>query len=247
MKKPIFPIVLFAAVALAVCAAAPESSNQDGIAALGGGDAAKAGRSFQLALDQHGPSAALYFNRGLAAMEAGEIPQAMVSFLRATALDPSQSEANSALRQLAMENNLLLPTPPAWVALARQIGVGPLWVMGSIFSWVAVIALGVAAFRSQRRGWLLFAGVCLLTLGSASLAGAWLADPLVSERNWAVVDSTKPVAARSNPVETSGAVENLPPGSVIQILSERANWVYCVLPTGKNGWLTSEQILAVIP
>jgi tetratricopeptide (TPR) repeat protein len=223
------------------------SATEDGIAAFAEGDHGKASRSFQLAIDQHGPSAELYFNRGLAAWHEKQTPRAVVSFLRALALDPSQTEAAGALKELAAENNLILPPASPTITLARQIGIGPLWVSGSIISWAAVLLLVVAVFKSTRRGWLIFGGIFLLGFGSTLLAGAYLADPLVSQSNLAVVDAAKPVPARSNPVETAGAVETLPPGSVVGVLSTRGSWTYCELPGGKKGWLNSDSLLAVIP
>jgi tetratricopeptide (TPR) repeat protein len=232
----LFPQILHACPAL-----------QDGIDAFAAGDHEKASRSFQLALDQHGPSAQLYFNRGLAAWHANETPQAVISFLRSLALDPGNKEAGGALAEVAAEHNLILPKSSPAIDLVRQFGIGPLWIIGSIISWAAVLLFLVGVFRPIRRGWLVFGGVLLLTVGSALLAGAYLADPLVAERGLAVVNSAKAVPARNNPVETAGAVENLPPGSIVDILSVRGSWTYCVLPSGKKAWLNSDSLLAVIP
>lgn len=237
-------VVFAAAVFVSAARANPV---QEGVEAFAAGDHAAASRSFQLALDQHGPSAQLYFNRGLAAWHAGEIPQAVVSLLRAEALDSSQKQASEVLAAVAAEKNLVLPQTSELAGFARRIGIGPLWVAGSMISWAAIFVLVLGLFREAKRAWVLAGGLALLLLGSGLLGMASVSDPLFASRNLAVIESAKPVAARNNPVETAGTIENLPPGSVVGILSQRGNWAFCELPGGKEGWLGVDSLLAVFP
>ena len=43
--------------------------------------------------------------------------------------------------------------------------------------------------------------------------------------------------ARLAPADSAGLAEALSAGSRVQVLSERGEWVYCVLPGAGRGWI----------
>jgi hypothetical protein len=45
------------------------------------------------------------------------------------------------------------------------------------------------------------------------------------------------IEARLQPADSAGLAEALPAGSRVQILRERGEWLYCMLPGQKPGWI----------
>jgi hypothetical protein len=56
------------------------------------------------------------------------------------------------------------------------------------------------------------------------------------ERATAIV-VVQSIEARLQPADSAGLAEALPAGSRVQILRERGEWLYCMLPGQKPGWI----------
>lgn len=212
------------------------------------GDPAAAARSFQLAIDQSGPSAAAFFNLGLAREQTGDSVGALVAFLRARALDPGSAQIQAALGRVLTAQGWNLPVAPNYVEVARQWGLPLLYVGGAVAAWLGLLALVVGLLRRPGRFWWVGTGVLVGTLGAGVLGWAAISDPLLGEKNWAVVEAeATPVTLRVSPMETAGMVEKVPAGAVVEEISRRAGWSFCRLPSGKEGWLPARHLQRVLP
>lgn len=216
-----------------------------GLTSLQQGDGGAAARSFQLAIDQGTASAEIYFNLGLAQEKAGELPNAVVSYLRAWALNPQQPEALQALEKLAKANNFSLPVVGRAQLVVQRMGTHALWIVGCLFTWAGVFALGVGIFHVTQRKLLITLGIVCLLGGSGLLSIAYLGDPLLADQGLVVVNAAVPI--RSSPVDHASVLDNLRPGTVVEALSLRGKWTYVALPSGKKGWIQSENLLPVLP
>lgn len=238
-------------------AAATSSDNWSrGLSALSTGENAAAERAFSLHLDQGFVGAEVYYNLGLSQAAQGKTAEAVLSYLRALAIDPQLSSARAALDHLARQQGLTLPRlnqPQIWTGL---IGTTPFWIAGSILGWVGLGLLAWGIFRPRPRAPWMVPGVLATLVAGASLAVAQLGDPLVSNAGMAVVlqpsgdkvqSTTKALPLRSNPVDTSAGLEQLKPGSIVGIISARGRWTLVQSLSGKSGWVPSESIQAVLP
>ncbi len=239
--------------------AAAASSSDDwsrGISALSAGENVAAERAFSLLLDRGFVGAEVYYNLGLAQAAQGKNAEAVLSYLRALAIDPQLSSARAALDQLARQQGLTLPRlnqPQIWTGI---FGTTPFWIAGSILGWVGLGLLAWGIFRPPPRAPWIVPGVLGTLVAGASLAVAQLGDPLVANADMAVVlqpagdkapSSTKTLPLRSNPVDTSAGLEQLKPGSIVGIVSARGRWTLVQSLSGKSGWVPSESIQAVLP
>lgn len=220
-----------------------------GIEAHADGRFDEAERAFSLHLSQGQVGAEVYYNLGLAQSAQGKTSEAVLSFLRALAIDPQLSSARQALEQLAQKEGLSLPPltqPRIWTGL---LGSNPFWLTGSILGWVGLALLAWGLFRSRLRLPYLASGIIITLLGGASLGVAQLGDPLLADAGLAVVQSNngKPLPLRGNPVDNAAALEQLKPGSVVELISARGRWILVSSVSGKSGWLPQENVTTVLP
>jgi tetratricopeptide (TPR) repeat protein len=206
-------------------------------------------RAFSLHLSQGQVGAEAYFNLGLAQAAQGKTSEAILSYLRALAIDPQLSPARQALDQLALKEGLPLPPvtqPRIWTGL---LGSNPFWLTGSILGWVGLALLAWGLFRSSLRLPFIASGIVITLLAGASLGVAQLGDPLLADAGLAVIQSSngKPLPLRANPVDNSAALERLKPGSVVELISARGRWVLVSSLSGKSGWLPQESVQTVLP
>lgn len=179
-------------------------------------------------------SANLFYNLGNADHRLGAPGRAILGYERALALDPAHPEARAnleVLRQLTgakrratgWQDKLLgWPAGDAWVAGAAAAG------------WIAIfgIALLFTAKRGEKTALWMVTTAGLLTC--AYLVAAWWWQQQERATAIVVVRSTE---ARLQPADSAGLAETLPAGSRVQILRERGDWLYCMLPGQKPGWI----------
>ncbi len=218
-----------------------------GLQAFHSGDYPLAARQFQLSLDRDGPSAAAYFNLGLSQEKSGEVASAVLSFLRANALDPSLREVSAALNSLRKNNKLAIPVEGKQQDFIRRFGGVAPWAFGAVLFWAGAFLVVSAFWGEKTAAFPAWFGAALFLSGTGLLAWTSAADPLVADRELAVLVAPQPVPLQVNPVDHAGAIETLRPGSVLRVHSRRGKWVYASLPGGKKGWIATETLVSVIP
>lgn len=179
-------------------------------------------------------SANLFYNLGNADHRLGAPGRAILDYERALALDPAHPEAHAnievlrkltgaKLRATGWQDKLLgWPAGDAWVAGAAAVG------------WIAIfgIALLFISKRAEKSGLWFVTSVSFLTCAYLAAALWWQQR----ERATAIV-VVQSIEARLQPADSAGLAEALPAGSRVQILRERGEWLYCMLPGQKPGWL----------
>lgn len=216
-----------------------------GLDAFAKGDCQTAGRNFELALEKFGTSAEIYYNLGLVRVKEGQIGSAVLNFLRALFLNPTYSPARRALEQIAREREILLPKRNLPQEAVELLGSTTIWIASAVFFWLS--AFGILIGVANRRRVFVINGVIGLMITALIAYAAWFGDPLITGRNWAVIDSAKAVALRITPNESAGGVESLPPGSFVQEETRRGRWAFVKSASGKRGWVPVENLVRVIP
>lgn len=195
------------------------------------------------------PSAAAYYNLGLAQLKSGSIGQATWAALSSRALggvDGTEALIERLTDQTPSDLRPLAPAPQAivwrrlatsarddlWAALAILLSL-----VGGLFACGALVRRG----RLGGVGALTGATCWALALGMASLA--YTRARLRHSAEASVVAATSMYAA---PSTMSEAVRGLPAG-VALTLGERLDDHFSVtLPTGEAGWVPSESVRRVL-
>jgi len=197
----------------------------DSLAASGDLDGAEA--AYAAADDAGAASAALAHNRGIAALAAGRVGEAVAHLLRARRLAPDDP---SVLRSLAAARTqagvAATPESPAWRIAriaARPAGVGGLAALAAVAGVAAVLA------RRRRPGALALAGVAALAWGLA--AAAWLD---AAPRGTVLAET--PV--RSAPAAGAAALATITPGRTVRLGVAHGDW----RRVGRVGWASVEAV-----
>lgn len=184
-------------------------------------------------------SANVFYNLGNAWFRTGDLGKAILNYERTLALDPRHPEADAnlrvardearalELRKDAMERALAFATPTQYSVAA------------AIAFWIAMFFAARLVFTRHRAGGLIW----LLIISMAILAGSIFA--LYSMENGgngqalAIVIGQN-VEARLATADNASSVLALPPGSEINILSTRGDWIYATLPNDQRGWIPTK-------
>lgn len=179
-------------------------------------------------------SANLFYNLGNADHRLGAPGRAILDYERALALDPAHPEARAnvevvrkqtgAKRRATVWQDKLLAWPAGDVSVAGAAAAG----------WVALfgIALLGTAKRAEKTGlW--------LVTSTGFFACAYLVAVLwwQHQESAAAIVVVQSTEARLQPADSAGLAETLPAGSRVLVLRERGEWLYCMLPGQKPGWI----------
>ncbi len=181
-------------------------------------------------------SANLFYDLGNAWFRLGNFGQAILNYERALALDPRHPEATANLalvrdeaRALELRRNALDYYIEAGTPTQYSIAA-------SIAFWSALL-LVARLFFSRRRSAAL---VTLTILSTALFAGAVFALYSLetgSKGHALAIVTGKDIVARLATADNASSVLALPPGSEIQVLSQRGDWLYAALPNDLRGWI----------
>ena len=181
----------------------------------------------------------LFYNLGNAYYRIADFGRAILNYERALALDPQHPEtvANLALareeaRALELQNDRLTP-------LLKRVTANQLTIAAAVGLWITAFVIAAMIFNRRR-------SVILLTLAALGLVIAAGCSAAVyrieqSRRSLAVVVAPE-VRARLATANNAGSVLQLPPGSEVNILSQRGDWVYALLPNNLRGWIPSSSV-----
>jgi tetratricopeptide (TPR) repeat protein len=241
MKRPILIAVCLSLFAVFV--AAPPAARADNAAVFAtANDDYAAGRfpeaikGYQSLVDARQWSATLFYNLGNAWFRGGDFGQAILNYERALALEPHHPEAHANLQLVRDEARALeLRPPPLGRYLAAATATQYSIVAAASF-WVVLFGTAHLLF-SQRRSKARFA---LVFLSLLVFAGACFAiyslETGPKGKSLAIVTGRK-IEARLATAENAKSVLALPPGSELNILSKRGDWIYTALPNDLRGWI----------
>jgi tetratricopeptide (TPR) repeat protein len=238
---------LLLSLVLALASPLYADSILEGKAAFAKGDYPAAAEAFRSALSTNGPSAGFYYNLAMAEQKSGRRAEAAVSLRRALMLDPRMIDARIALSQIERSQGVPL-APSSWREIvAEHAPIKTLLIVGCALAWLGAFLLLFAIFARGGRVLPLAGATGLLILGVGIFLLGYLADPRVSEHNFAVVRDSEGVALLSSPANQSATVTRLPAASSVRILQERGEWTFCSGPGGEKGWAPSKSLEAVVP
>ncbi len=175
-------------------------------------------------------SANLFYNLGNAAYRVSAPGKAALNYERALALDSAHAEARANLKWVREQTGAKL-APLRWWEYAYPA------MAGDVFAIVAVAAFWAGIFALIGRRFFGWATVAILLAMYAGV-GVWRA-----ERESAIAIVTgKETSAKLAPADRAALAEPLPEGSRVRVLSERGEWIYCVLPGGGRGWIAEQNL-----
>lgn len=175
-------------------------------------------------------SANLFYNLGNAAYRIGAPGKAVLNYERALALNGSHAEARANLKWLREQTGAKVAERKWWEYAFPTLP-------GDVFAVIAVVAFWCGMFALILRryfGWAVFALLLAMYAGAA----VWRVD---REGEMAIIIA-KDVSAKLAPADRAALAEPLPEGSRVTVLSERGDWIYCVLPGGGRGWITEGKL-----
>jgi tetratricopeptide (TPR) repeat protein len=183
-------------------------------------------------------SATVFYNLGNAWFRAGEPGRAVLNYERALALDPEHPEAAANLT-LVREKARGLELKKTWRdQAALRITSFQYTVAAAVSFWVAAFGIAVLMLRRRRSAALGAVVVLAALVCGAAIAGLYTRETGVRGRALAIVVEPN-VAARLATADSSATVLALPPGSEINILNSRGDWMYAALPNDLRGWIPS--------
>lgn len=184
-------------------------------------------------------SSPLFYNLGNAYYRVADFGRAILNYERALALDPQHPEtvANLALareesRALELQNNRFTP-------LLKRVTTNQLTIAAVIALWMAIFMISAMIFNRRRSAILVTITVVGLVIAAGCSAVVYQIEK--SRRSLAVVVAPE-LQARLATADNAGSVLQLPPGSEVNVLSRRGDWVYALLPNNLRGWIPSASI-----
>jgi tetratricopeptide (TPR) repeat protein len=198
------------------------------------GKYAEAKEGYEKLVESGDWSANLFYNLGNADQRLGATGRAILDYERALALDPSHPEAQANLALLRKQTGAR-ERSAVWqdtVFAGRALDV---WtIVAAVSGWLALFLL-VPIFtcrRPDKGGLWLGLLASLLLCGYAAGVLWWRGQ----DQTLAVIVAGK-TEARLQPADSAGLAEALPAGSRVHVLSERGEWIYCLLPGAGRGWI----------
>jgi tetratricopeptide (TPR) repeat protein len=184
-------------------------------------------------------SANLFYDLGNAWFRAGNFGQAILNYERALALDAHHPEAEANLL-LARDEARALELKKNWIDRYLAAGTTTQYSVAAALGFWFALFLTTRLFLSRRRS----AGqVALIALSIVVMSGALFALYTIETgprgNAFAIVTGEK-IEARLATADSAGSVLALPPGSEINILSERGDWIYAALPNDLRGWIPAK-------
>lgn len=181
-------------------------------------------------------SASVFYDLGNAQYRLGEFGQAILNYERALALDPRHPEAEANLR-LARDEGRALEMRRDWMERYASLGtVKQYTIAGSVALWFAIFVAAHLFFSNRRTAGRIALVIVGLLMASASAFAIYVLEHGTRGNSLAVVTG-KDVEARLATADTAKSVLVLPPGSEINVLSERGDWIYAALPNDQRGWI----------
>jgi len=183
----------------------------------------------------------VFYNLGNAYFRKSDFGRAILNYERALALDPRHPEAQANLRVTRDEARALELIPSRWERLFAFANENQYAVVAAVAFWIGIFSVATWIFGRRR-------AIALSILSLSIFAIAVLASYQLSHgrngRGLAIVTGEN-VEARLATADNANRVLTLPPGSEIQIVSQRGDWIYAALPNNLRGWMpanSAEQV-----
>ena len=187
-------------------------------------------------------SAPLFYNLGNAYFRAGDFGKSILNYERALALDPHQPEAAANIVLVREEARALELQRNGFDSALKHVSATPVTIAAAVGFWVLLFGVILRIFSRQRS----VLPMTLATLGClVAVVSAAVVYRIETTRSNLGVITGHDTRARLATADNASTVLQLPPGSEVQILSRRGEWMYAALPNNLKGWLPSSSVESV--
>lgn len=202
---------------------------------------------YEAALQTGQESAALYFNLGNARFKSGDLGRAIVNYLRAQRLDPSDDDILHNLdfaRQFStvqMEGVELNP-----ISSFIQAIVGPYrlntWAWWTSVAFVALFLLFILRFGLSFSNAIVRSGINVLVVVVVILGGltTWKYRAEYVDLRGVVISDAATVY--TGPSNNSDVELQAAPGLVVEILGQSGDYYNVLFANKRRGWMKSDQV-----
>jgi len=181
-------------------------------------------------------SANLFYDLGNAYFRTGDFGRAILNYERALALERHHPEATANL-QIARDESRALELQPSRPERYLQFAsVDQYSIAAAIAFWLAAFTVVMLIFVRRRAAALIATSVFSLLISAVAIYALYTLQGGTKGDALAIVTG-KNVQARLATADTANSVLALPPGSEVQILSTRGDWIYAALPNNLRGWI----------
>lgn len=238
-------LLLHAAVFLLVAFFTATASAQDADAFSRGNQQFAAGQ-FRESIESYSElvasgetSAALFYNIGNAQYRVGDFGAAILNYERALVLEPHHPEAEANLRLVRDKARALELKRSRWGEVVTRGTVTQYSVVAAVSFWIALFAIAALCFARRRTPVAVMVLIFASVACALAIAGLYSVEAGPRGKMLAIV-TAKATDARLATADSSGTVLTLPPGSEINILSTRGEWIYAALPNDLRGWIPAK-------
>jgi tetratricopeptide (TPR) repeat protein len=184
-------------------------------------------------------SATLFYDLGNSYFRTGDFGHAILNYERALALERHHPEAQANIRIARDQARALELTPGPVERVLQFASVNEFAITAAIAFWIAAFSLVRLLFaRRLGAGTITLSIFALLIFAGAAFASYQLEHGAKGKPLAIIVGNG--VEARLATADNAHTVLALPPGSEIQILSTRGDWIYAALPNNLRGWLPAK-------
>jgi len=181
-------------------------------------------------------SANLFYDLGNAYFRNGDFGRSILNYERALALEPHHPETQANLR-IARDEARALELQPGWPEhYLRFATVNHYTIGAAIAFWFAAFGMTRLVYARRRSSGLITLSIFSLAIFGLLAASVFRIDRGGKGRALAIVTGSG-VEARVATADNANSVLALPPGSEVNILSQRGDWTYAALPNNLRGWI----------
>jgi len=183
----------------------------------------------------------VFYNLGNAYFRKSDFGRAILNYERALALDPRHPEAQANLRVTRDEARALELIPSRWERLFAFANENQYAVAAAVAFWIGIFSVATWIFGRRRA---IVLSILSLSIFAIAVLTSYQLSHGRNARGLAIVTGEN-VEARLATADNANRVLTLPPGSEIQIVSQRGDWIYAALPNNLRGWMpanSAEQV-----
>jgi tetratricopeptide (TPR) repeat protein len=184
-------------------------------------------------------SANLFYDLGNAYFRTGNLGKAILSYERALALERHHPEADANLRIARDQARALELAPSRVERLLRFASVNEFAIAAAIAFWTAAFSIVALLFARRRATGTIALSILSLSIFVAAVFSVYALENGAKGKALAIVIGNE-VEARLATADNANSILALPPGSEIQILSTRGDWIYAALPNNLRGWIPAK-------
>ena|SRR5437763_5644493 len=203
------------------------------------GDFDAATRDYEELLRSRQDAPNLFYNLGNTYFRKKDFGRAILNYERALALDPHHPEAQANLRIARDEARALELVPTKLERLLAIATENQYTIAAAITFWVGGLSIVALFFGVRRSRSLVALSILSLAIFAFAAFGAWNLERGKNGARLAIV-TTENADARLATADTANRVLTLPAGSELQILSQRGDWIYAILPNNLRGWIPAK-------